>query len=313
MIVVVIVLIDAVWLNLSAHTLRWLSIFAVCKASGILIFLAVLLRAIGRVHRYQAVTSRLQYAKVVDASAWCALLICFVSATCVLSYLCVSVNAPLIDSQLIAFDHAFGFDWLSVYKWVRAHPDIQKVLQFAYASGQWQLVTIPFVLCLSSRREAISEFFFQLALASTCLLLISTPWPATSAFIHFNIGDVNTAATVSDFALLRDGALQVIDIANAQGLVSMPSFHTALAVLFTYSLRRLPLFFCIAVPLNTLMIFSTPTQGGHYLADVIGGLLLAVMTIHTWNTIARICLGKWDIHRLFSTPMIAKIESKRPL
>jgi membrane-associated phospholipid phosphatase len=58
-----------------------------------------------------------------------------------------------------------------------------------------------------------------------------------------------------------------------------------MAVLFTYSLRRLRLLFYIAVPLNVLMILSTPTQGGHYLADVIAGLLLSALTIHTLNAI----------------------------
>ncbi|MBB5445775.1 MULTISPECIES: phosphatase PAP2 family protein [unclassified Paraburkholderia] len=35
----------------------------------------------------------------------------------------------------------------------------------------------------------------------------------------------------------------------------------------------------IAIPLNVTMILSTPTQGGHYLADVFAGLLLSALTI----------------------------------
>ena len=76
-------------------------------------------------------------------------------------------------------------------------------------------------------------------------------------------------------------------MAHTQGLVSMPSFHTALAVLFTYSLRRIGWLFSIAVPLNVVMILSTPTQGGHYLADVVAGLLLSALTIQTLNAIIR--------------------------
>ncbi|MBB5462827.1 phosphatase PAP2 family protein [Paraburkholderia sp. Cpub6] len=34
-----------------------------------------------------------------------------------------------------------------------------------------------------------------------------------------------------------------------------------------------------AIPLNVTMILSTPTQGGHYLADVFAGLLLSALTI----------------------------------
>jgi membrane-associated phospholipid phosphatase len=79
----------------------------------------------------------------------------------------------------------------------------------------------------------------------------------------------------------------MVDISNVQGLVSMPSFHTALAVLFTYWLRKLRPLFYIAIPLNVIMILSTPTEGGHYLADVIAGLFLSVLTIKTYGVITR--------------------------
>ena len=312
-IVTLISLIDVSWLGLSGHSVKWASILAPCRGAGILISLAAILRALNGVSRYQIVTARLHYVKVSDTAAWCALLVCFVSATCVLSYLCVSIHAPLIETRLIAFDRAFGFDWLAVYKWVQAHPRVQKVFQLSYASGQWQLVAIPLILGLSGRREALSEFFFLLVLGSTYLLLISTPFPATSAFVHFNVQDPSASATVPDFALLRDGSLQMIDIANAQGLVSMPSFHTALAVLFTYSLRRLRLLFCIVIPLNVVMILSTPTQGGHYLADVIAGLLLSALTVQTLNAITHRGTVGSTAAATFSARAIAEAVPELPL
>ncbi|MGF6374541.1 hypothetical protein OKW40_007357 [Paraburkholderia sp. RAU6.4a] len=35
----------------------------------------------------------------------------------------------------------------------------------------------------------------------------------------------------------------------------------------------MPRLLLFAIPLNVTMILSTPTQGGHYLADVFAGLL----------------------------------------
>jgi membrane-associated phospholipid phosphatase len=278
---------DASWLYLSDHAVRLGSVFVACKGAGVLICVALILRALTNIHRYQSVAARLRYAEVSDTAAWCALFVSFVSVTCVLSYLCVSINAPLIENRMIEFDRALGFDWVAVYRWTQAHPHVQKILQLAYASGEWQLFGMTLILGLSGRREALSELFFLLVLGSAFLLLISTPFPATSAFVHFHIEDLNATASVSDFAILRDGSLRIIDIGHTQGLVSMPSFHTALAVLFTYSLRRIRWLFSIAVPLNVVMILSTPTQGGHYLADVIAGLLLSALTIQILNAINR--------------------------
>jgi hypothetical protein len=60
-----------------------------------------------------------------------------------------------------------------------------------------------------------------------------------------------------------------------QGIVAMPSYHTVLAVLFTYAFRGTGLLgYGIAV-LNVAMLFSIPPVGGHYLVDVLAGAMLA--------------------------------------
>ncbi|MDR5748318.1 phosphatase PAP2 family protein [Caballeronia sp. LZ029] len=312
-IVLLIAVIDAAWISLSGHAVVFASISAKCRAAGSMIFLAVLLRALMCVRGYRAVAERFQYPRVADTAAWGALLICFVSAAGVLSYLCVSIDAPLIDGRLIAFDRALGFDWLAVYKWVQAHPYLREALQLAYGSGHVQLIAIPLILGLTGKPEELSDFFFYLAIATVYLVLISTPFPATSAFIHFDVEDRAAAETVSDFALLRDGSLKMIDLSNLQGLVSMPSFHTTLAVLFTYSLARIRWLFWIAVPLNVTMIVSTPTQGGHYLADVIAGLFLSMLTVQTYRKIARRSERTFATRRTPSTQRIAEVTSERLL
>jgi membrane-associated phospholipid phosphatase len=287
LIVGVILFIDAVWLRFAGYTVPVGDIIGACKGIGILAGIAVILRMLRATPRYESITVKFRYAEISDIAAWCALIGCFVPSMCVLSYLCVTLNAPLVERSLIRFDHAIGFNWLAAYQWVRSHPHVQHVLSFAYESGRWQLISIPFILGLSGRREALPEFFFLLALTSALLLVASTPFPAESAFVHFNVSDPNTASTVSDFAALRSGTLRAINLANAQGLVSMPSFHTALAIVFTYSLRRIRWLFAIAALLNLTMILSTPTQGGHYLADVAGGLLLAAVSIQMTRTCYR--------------------------
>jgi hypothetical protein len=283
--VALIALIDAVWLRASGLSVKHAGLLDVCKASVTLMGIALLLRLLARVPRYRVVTERLRAARVADTAAWFAVLVCFISATGLLSYLCVSIDAPLIEGRLIAFDRAMGFDWLAVYQWVAAHPFVQGTLRLAYESGHLQLVAVPLIVGLSGKRDGMAEYFFCLAIASALLLLISTPFPATSALVHFDVNDQAARATVADFALLRDGALKVIDITAAQGLVSMPSFHTTLAVLFTYSLRKYRILFHAGIALNAVMILSTPTQGGHYLADVFAGLLLAATTIVAYRAL----------------------------
>ena len=113
----------------------------------------------------------------------------------------------------------------------------------------------------------------------------------SSAFVHFHITAPDTVATVSDFDLLRNGTMRHFDLARIQGLVSFPSYHSALAVFFAYSLRRVRLLFPLALLLNVTMLISTPTQGGHYLVDVFGGLIVACSTIHIIRIATRSRIG----------------------
>ena len=214
-----------------------------------------------------------------NTTRWMLLFAAFLTVTDVLTYLSVTVNAPLIDDQLIRFDRFLRFDWMRTYQWVHEHRPLWYVLEAAYESGLVQTIGIPVVIGMTGRRRDLTEFIACIMLASVACLAIATLFPAASAFLHFGIDHPNTSSTVSQFLPLRSGALRIFDLDHPQGLVSMPSFHTIVGVLFAYSLRHLRYLFPFSVVLNLVMIVSTPTQGGHYLADLLGGLVVAAATI----------------------------------
>ena len=64
-----------------------------------------------------------------------------------------------------------------------------------------------------------------------------------------------------------------------QGIITMPSYHTVLAVLFTYAFRRTGLVGYGIATLNLVMLLSIPPIGGHYLVDVLAGGALALGAI----------------------------------
>ena len=275
----VLLAIDLVWLHVGGYSVQESSLVTAAKTIGMLLGVAAGLAGFAKIPRYRLATQKFRYPEAARMLLWLVLLLCFMAVAGVLSYLCVTVNAPVIDASLIRFDQALGFDWLGVYRWTREHAAVQRVLSFAYDSGGWQLIGIPAILGLLGRDEALADFVMLLILSSILLLLVSTPFPATSAYVHFNVADPKLLATVSDFERLRNGTLRQFDLTKIQGLVSFPSFHTALGVFFVYSVRRVRVLFPIIAALDVAMVISTPTQGGHYLVDVFGGLILAFATV----------------------------------
>lgn len=229
-------------------------------------------------------TSRLL--DLANTGRWMLTLAAFCMAVDILSRLSVALNYPLIDDQLSRLDQAIGFDWVGWYHWVKLHPTLLFFLNLAYGSGLLQTVAVPVILGFSGRRVELANHITRFMLSILICLAIATFFPAASAFLHFHISDPGTSSTVSTFFPLRDGTLRVFDLADGEGLVSMPSMHTAMAILFAYALRHVRVVRYVVIFLNAVMIASTPTQGGHYLSDVVAGLLLAALTI---TLVKRVC------------------------
>ena len=230
--------------------------------------------------RYAPLTQLLRFREVSQTLGWFALLFSFLPAFLLLSYLCHGWSTT-VDDTLLRFDSALGFHWLDLYQWVRAHPSIQQALQFVYGSVAFQLVIVPLILGLSGRFDELSEFVVLFMATGIAVVLISMPFPASSAFLHFGISDPFTSSTVSHFLPLHSGALRAFE--PSQGMVSLPSYHTVLGLLYIYALRRVPVVFKLSVLVNCTMILSTFSQGGHYLADMLAGMVLAISAIYSFR------------------------------
>jgi membrane-associated phospholipid phosphatase len=85
-------------------------------------------------------------------------------------------------------------------------------------------------------------------------------------------------AYLDDLVGLRHGSLPSLDIMLLKGVIAFPSFHAVLAILFTYAHRDSPIFLPVAA-FNALMLLSIPSEGGHYLVDVLGGIAVGGLAI----------------------------------
>lgn len=276
----ILVLIDLFWLPAAGI---FVPISTIAK-KGVGIVLAMLLGTllwmVSRAFRNRSESRTIFYREIAIVLWWIGAFCAFTDAALVLQYLTVSAGHPLVDTALLRFDSHFGFEWEVLYKWVGTHPTIKTILHVAYETGLIQLATIPFILAVARKSQDYSELVLNATISGLIVVLVGWLYPASSAYLHFGIHAPGTADTVSDFVLLRSGELRQIVLENAQGLVSMPSYHAALAICFAWSLRHVRRVFPAACVLNIAMILSTPTEGGHYLADVVAGIFLGVATIY---------------------------------
>jgi hypothetical protein len=190
-------------------------------------------------------------------------------------YLAVALNNPLIDPLLARADAAMGVHLPSIVEWTRQYPQLTEWLVWGYGTFTWQLSLLPILLVLLNDREALWEYVFHFYFCATVILPIFALWPAACAFTYMGFQSIlDQSQFIEHFAGVRAGTFRELTFGHMTGLVSMPSFHVAGAVMIVWALRRHRLWWLVVVPVNGLLIASTVLTGAHYLVDLFGTMLL---------------------------------------
>lgn len=210
--------------------------------------------------------------------------VAFSAAGEALSYAVASLDRPLWDATLMAWDQAMGLDWLVYLKAVNAHPHLALLLDVAYASLSAQMIGAVAVLGLSGRLAACRRFALAVMLAALATILVSGAMPAVSMVTHLGLRGTDYpnfefAVGFAPFDALRGGTLRIVSLAKAEGVISFPSLHAALGVLFVRAFWSVGWARWPALAGNMLLIAATPLEGGHYFVDVIAGIVVALVAI----------------------------------
>ncbi|WP_179296088.1 phosphatase PAP2 family protein [Mesorhizobium sp. WSM4312] len=208
-------------------------------------------------------------------------------ATSVFMYLATATARPLLDDQLASLDAKLGFDWLGFLAASNKSAVWSSVLFWAYHALGPQ---VPIVLCLHLirlRQDRVFEFIALMAVSSLFTGPLMAIFPTAGAYAFYKpapelFSHLTAQAGMwhySTLLSLRSGAPYDLIVANAEGLVTFPSFHTALGILVVYALRDIRPLFVAALIVNAVMIVSTLPEGGHHLVDVIVGAAIGLLSV----------------------------------
>lgn len=201
----------------------------------------------------------------------------------ILAYAIAAQANPLWDPQFARLDQALGFNWPAIRSALDAVPLAVVVLGIAYHSLVVQMIVAIVALSEAGRLEvlritvaaAISSGFVTILLSSLLPAIGNLYDPAHYRHLWPSIAWLELELING----LRDGSRRVLNLSAMTGIVSFPSFHATLAVIFIWAFRHLPRF---AIPGGLwagVTIVATPVFGGHYAVDVIAGVLLAPPSI----------------------------------
>jgi hypothetical protein len=195
-----------------------------------------------------------------------------------LSYAITARAGPLWDAQLSAADRALGLDWPMLRGVLDKVPPAVWVLGIAYHSLIAQMVVVIVGLAALGRFDALRLIVCAAIGAGFACILVSALVPASGnafdpdAYHHLWPPVARLHADI--VTGLRTSTLHTLDLTRMMGIVTFPSFHAALALIFIWSFRRIPRLAAAGSAWAALTIVATPVFGGHYAVDVIAGLVI---------------------------------------
>jgi hypothetical protein len=266
--------------TLGPFQIEWLSFRKPALVAGLLILLSWFYATIRR------------DAALAGALISTAQIIAFAAVAAPLSYVAAGAAFPLWDGDLATLDQRLGFDWMAWLAAMNAAPLLHRILATAYASFTVQTTAV--VLLLAATGHALRLRIFMLSFVLTTLLTIgvSSLMPAQGVWGYLHLSAIDSPAIVPvtrDLPLpvffgLRDGTFRQLVAEGAEGIISFPSLHAALGLLFLLALWPVRYVGWIAALLNVAMIAATPVDGSHYFCDVAAGLAIALLS---WVTVQR--------------------------
>lgn len=183
-----------------------------------------------------------------------------------------------IDAPLIKIDQLLGFNQTALLNWTYAHHQVAILFNQAYSMIGLELSFIPLVLALLLQKRAVIVLFmaitFSFIVGTAIYYFFPTTAPASMFFDpHFALQQQDTF--IKFFEIHHHLPITT----QEGGLIAFPSFHVVWCVVLAYALKNRKILFYPISLLNALIIASTMFLGWHYLTDVIGGIIMATLSI----------------------------------
>jgi membrane-associated phospholipid phosphatase len=189
------------------------------------------------------------------------------------------LRMPLRDTFFGHADEHLGVSVPAIVAWADRHW-LGSALNRSYA---WVVILLPLSVLLPvvvGKLKYAKEFLvanlisFAIGIPLFALLPAIGPW----RYFHFPPSQAQTASCELPLLAMRLAGAYVLG-SQEPGVVCFPSFHVAWAIFFAAALWG---FRWLRIPValvSGMVILSTMTTGWHYFVDVLGGIVLAVISI----------------------------------
>jgi hypothetical protein len=209
------------------------------------------------------------------------------SITGAVTVVTASWRLPLVDAELLAVDHLLGFDSTRFSALLGSIPGAGGILDAVYwvSFPAILLLTCVLFICGERRHGAAMTFLFVSTL--TACAVVGSLLPATGPLVNHpllpgeikGLPDYAGVWYIEGIESYRSGASKTVDFSQPVAVLTFPSFHTCMLLIFFWGARPLAWLRWPFLILSVLTFLSVFPIGGHYLADAIGATAIVVSAL----------------------------------
>jgi hypothetical protein len=205
-----------------------------------------------------------------------------------ITYVATAANLPLKDETLLSLDRAAGLDFRAYLDFINSRLWLIYILAAGYRAISLPIWVIIIVLPLTGHYRRTAEFICAFMISLIATTVISTLIPATGVYGTIglvmadfpNVDPQSYYDGMREIPALRDGSLRLLSLFSLGGVLTFPSFHAISAILYAWALWPLRWLRPFNLACNGAMLAATPVGGGHYFADVMAGVGIAIISIY---------------------------------
>ncbi len=194
-------------------------------------------------------------------------------------YLAARSRVPLQDAALAHFDKMTGLEVPAILHLMANHVWAEVTLAVSYDLLFPLMVLGVLLPAVRYRWTAVKELIVGTSIATILGSAMFALCPSVGPWVVYGYQPSalqETCATL--FLTLRANTIHTLSPADT-GIICFPSFHVLLAILSCVALCSIKPLRIPAIVVASCVAISTLTTGWHYIADVLGGLTLAVFAI----------------------------------
>lgn len=189
-------------------------------------------------------------------------------------------DVPLCDPLLAELDATLGLQAPDIIAWAEGWPGLPEFLAVCYDALLPLLSAALIVPPLLNQLTRAKEFAVSVLASALIGMTMFAVVQAAGPWVHHGYeGNPGLERFLTTFRQLKSDEWLALDTAFLDGLICCPSFHTILAILAAAALWPNRLLRLPVSLLTALILLSTITRGGHYVADVLAGVLVAFASL----------------------------------